>query len=78
MQLCYVEGGVGDPFRLSGPIRQMMHGVAYCDVMPANARVLAPSQNSIRCYFRSIVADNHVQLAMPTGQMIQFAGHSCT
>ena len=43
--------------------------------MPADASALAPSQHGVRCHFRSIVRDNHVRLAAPADQLIQFTGH---
>ena len=52
--------------------------LSWCDVVPANARLLAPSEHSMRCHFRSIVADNHVRLTTPADQLIQFTGHPGT
>ena len=40
-------------------------GLTGRDVAPANAGVLAPPQNGMRCHFRPIIADNHIRLAAP-------------
>jgi len=56
----------------------ILHWFSGRDVVPADARDLAPPEHGMRCHFRSIVGDNHVGLAAFADQLIQFTGHAGT
>ena len=56
----------------------VLHWLAWRDVMPTNAHVLASPQHRMGCRFGSVVADNHVRLATPVDQLIQFTAHAGT
>ena len=53
----------------------VLHWLAGRDVVPADTRILATSENSVRCHLRSIVADNHIGFAATSDQLVQFTSN---
>ena len=73
----FVQAFISEP-SVEAIDKGILHRLSRCDLVPADASVLTPSQHSMRSHFRSIVGDNHVRLAAPADQFIQFARHAGT
>ena len=54
--------------------RTILHGLAWCDVMPTNFAVFLPLQHRVARQFRAVVRDHHARVTAQFCDAIQLEG----